>query len=258
MTVLGIESSCDECSVALVEDGKRILSNVIATQIEFHRPYDGVVPEIASRKHTEWIRDVYDRALSEAGTESSGIDGIAVTNRPGLVGSLLVGVSFAKALAFSLDVPLVGIDHVRAHLYAPQLERDIPYPFLGLLVSGGHTMICIVEDYDRFSVLGTTIDDACGEAFDKVAKHYGFGFPGRHRHRPAVPRGRFPRVRVSHAVAAQGRPSLRCLVLRAQDGGDQPARPVPQDRKGKRAPRISRPRSRKRRSTFCSPGCFSR
>jgi N6-L-threonylcarbamoyladenine synthase len=178
MLVLGIESSCDECSVAVVEDGKRILSNEIATQIEFHKPYSGVVPEIASRKHTEWILDVYEKALSDAGVGKDDIGGIAVTTRPGLVGSLLVGLSFAKGLAFATGKPFVGVNHVLAHLYAPQLEFDIPYPFIGLLVSGGHSLICVVNGYDEISVLGTTIDDACGEAFDKVAKFYNLGYPG--------------------------------------------------------------------------------
>jgi N6-L-threonylcarbamoyladenine synthase len=178
MRILGIESSCDECSMAVVEDGKRILSNVIATQIDIHRPYKGVVPEIASRLHTEWIVPVLNDALSEAGITLKEIEGIAVTNRPGLIGSLLVGLSFAKGLSMSLGIPYIGINHIKAHLYAPLLEEDIPYPFIGLLVSGGHTIICRVDGFDSIEILGTTIDDACGEAFDKVAKFYDFGYPG--------------------------------------------------------------------------------
>ncbi|WP_028973975.1 tRNA (adenosine(37)-N6)-threonylcarbamoyltransferase complex transferase subunit TsaD [Spirochaeta cellobiosiphila] len=178
MLVLGIETSCDECSVAVVENGRKILSNVIATQIETHKPYSGVVPEIASRLHTEWIVGVYKQALVDAGIDQSQLDAVAVTNRPGLVGSLLVGVGFAKSLAATLGIPVIGIDHIRAHLYAPQLESEIAYPYLGLLVSGGHTMIAKVTSFDDFQVLGTTIDDACGEAFDKVAKFYGLGYPG--------------------------------------------------------------------------------
>ncbi|MFO7850570.1 MAG: tRNA (adenosine(37)-N6)-threonylcarbamoyltransferase complex transferase subunit TsaD [Spirochaetia bacterium] len=178
MLVLGVETSCDECAVSVVEDGRRILSNVVASQIDIHRPYNGVVPEIASRMHTEWILPIARRAVSEAGISLNEIDGIAVTNRPGLVGSLLVGVNFAKGMASSLDIPIIGIDHIRAHLYAPHLEFDIRYPYLGIIVSGGHTIISVVRDFDTIEVLGTTIDDACGEAFDKVAKHYALGYPG--------------------------------------------------------------------------------
>lgn len=178
MLVLGIESSCDECAVAVVENGKKILSNVIATQIDMHKPFNGVVPEIASRLHTEWISPVVGEALKKAGITRDDLHGIAVTSRPGLVGSLLVGLSFAKGMAWSLDIPFVGVDHIRAHLYAPHLEYEIEYPYLGLLVSGGHTIISRVSGFDDIEVLGTTIDDACGEAFDKVAKFYNFGYPG--------------------------------------------------------------------------------
>ena len=179
MKILGIESSCDECAAAVVEDGRDILSSVVATQIPFHEAYDGVVPEIASRKHTEWISRVVREALDKAGLQPGMIDGVAATARPGLLGSLLVGLSFAKAFAWSLGLPFIGIDHMLAHLYAPRLSGEVPeYPFLGLLVSGGHTIICRVDDFDRVSVLGTTIDDAVGEAFDKVSKFYGFGYPG--------------------------------------------------------------------------------
>ena len=178
MKVLGIESSCDECSASVVEDGRTVLSNIVLSQVDFHRPYYGVVPEIASRKHVEWIRAVVEDSLKEAGVTEKDIDAVAVTFRPGLIGSLLVGLSYAKGLAWALRVPLVGVDHILAHLYAPHLERDIPYPYLGLLVSGGHTIIARVDQYDRIEVLGTTIDDAVGEAFDKVAKFYDLGFPG--------------------------------------------------------------------------------
>ncbi len=178
MKVLGIESSCDECSAAVVEDGRQVLSNLVLSQVDLHKPYYGVVPEIASRQHVEWIRGVVADALAEAGVPIEGIDAVAVTRRPGLIGSLLVGLSFAKGFAWARRLPLVGVDHILAHLYAPHLERDISYPYLGLLVSGGHTIIARVERWDGIEVLGTTIDDACGEAFDKVAKHYGMGFPG--------------------------------------------------------------------------------
>ncbi|MAG13776.1 MAG: tRNA (adenosine(37)-N6)-threonylcarbamoyltransferase complex transferase subunit TsaD [Spirochaetales bacterium] len=178
MTILGIESSCDECSASVVLKGKDILSNVVASQVDIHRPFDGVVPEIASRTHTEWIQPVVTEALRVAGVRGRELDGIAVTNRPGLIGSLLVGLSFAKGYAFALEKPFAAVDHIRAHLYAPHLEFNIEYPYIGLIVSGGHTIISKVESFDHITILGTTIDDACGEAFDKVAKFYGFGYPG--------------------------------------------------------------------------------
>ncbi|MGP1587150.1 MAG: tRNA (adenosine(37)-N6)-threonylcarbamoyltransferase complex transferase subunit TsaD [Treponemataceae bacterium] len=178
MKVLGIESSCDETAAAVVEDGKKILSNVIATQIPFHQEYKGVVPEIASRKHTEWIEPVVSTALKDAGLTMDDIDAVAATNRPGLMGSLLVGLTFGKALAWSNNKPFYAVNHMLGHMYAAHLENDIEYPYLGLLVSGGHTIICKVTDFDKIEVLGTTIDDAVGEAFDKVAKFYGFGYPG--------------------------------------------------------------------------------
>lgn len=178
MKVLGIETSCDECAVAVVEDGKHILSNVVATQIALHTPYQGVVPEIASRLHTEWISQVVQSALDQASMTVRDVDAVAVTNRPGLLGALLVGVNFAKGFAATLKVPFIGIDHIRAHLYTSQIEQPLEYPYLGLLVSGGHTVICKVNSYDEIDVMGTTVDDAIGEAFDKVAKHHGFGYPG--------------------------------------------------------------------------------
>jgi N6-L-threonylcarbamoyladenine synthase len=189
--VLGIETSCDECAAAVVEDGRRVLSNVVATQIPVHAQYQGVVPEIASRKHTEWIYGVVKTALDQAGIGPAGVDGVAATSRPGLLGSLLVGLNFAKAFAWARGIPFIAVDHMLAHLYASRLPagtgeeggagtdgEPVPYPFLGLLVSGGHSIICRVDGFDDITVLGTTVDDAVGEAFDKVAKHYGFGYPG--------------------------------------------------------------------------------
>jgi N6-L-threonylcarbamoyladenine synthase len=186
MLVLGIESSCDECAAAVVEDGSLILSDIVATQIPFHAKYQGVVPEIASRKHSEWIYGVVEKALAEAGVKASDLGGVAATARPGLMGSLLVGLCFAKGMAWSIDKPFIGVNHILGHLYASRLREKaaaaaappMDYPFIGLLVSGGHSIICRVEDFDKIEVLGTTIDDAVGEAFDKVAKHYGFGYPG--------------------------------------------------------------------------------
>jgi len=180
MKVLGIETSCDECSASVVEDGEKILSNIIATQIPFHARWNGVVPEIASRKHTEWIYSVVKEALDSASFRAQDIDAVAVTSRPGLLGSLIVGLSFAKAFAWARGIPFIAVDHMLAHLYAPRLlpETKCEYPFLGLLVSGGHTIICRADNFDDITVLGTTIDDAAGEAFDKVAKFYNFGYPG--------------------------------------------------------------------------------
>jgi len=180
MNVLGIETSCDECSASIVQDGEKILSNIIMTQIPFHAPWSGVVPEIASRKHVEWIYTVTKEALEKAGLTVKDVNAIAVTNRPGLFGSLLIGLSFAKAFAWSRNIPFIAVDHMLAHLYAARLiSGEIPeYPFLGLLVSGGHTIICRADNFDNITVLGTTIDDAVGEAFDKVAKYYNFGYPG--------------------------------------------------------------------------------
>lgn len=178
MIVLGVESSCDECSVALVRDGREILGHVIATQIEIHKPYEGVVPELASRKHMEWIVPVFRDALKQAGMGADAIEGVAATDKPGLAGSLQVGFCFAKSFAWSRGLDFVGVNHIQAHLYAPLMERTLDYPFLGLLVSGGHTIICKVNGIDDFEVLGASIDDAVGEAFDKVAKHYGLGYPG--------------------------------------------------------------------------------
>lgn len=176
MVVLGIESSCDELSMALVEDGRRILSLVTRSQIEAHRPYSGVVPELAGRLHAEQLLEVYRQALAEAGHPE--YQGIAVTVKPGLAGSLLVGLSFAKGLALARGLPLVGVDHLLAHLYAPHLEGELAYPFLGLLVSGGHTLLVRMDEPFCMEVLGTTVDDAVGEAFDKVAKALDLGYPG--------------------------------------------------------------------------------
>ena len=166
MKILGIESSCDETACAIVEDGKHIISNVVATQIPFHQVYNGVVPEIASRKHAEWILPVVKQALSEANLTINDIDGIAATNRPGLMGSLLVGLTFGKTLAWSTGKPFVAVNHMLGHLYAANLVlpgqddlmKDVEYPYLGLLVSGGHSIICKVSDFDKIEVLGTTID----------------------------------------------------------------------------------------------------
>jgi len=178
MLVLGIEYSCDECAAALVADGTRLLAQKIASQIPIHAPYGGVVPELASRDHIRKIVPVIEETFLQAGLEPQMCDGIAVTAGPGLIGSLLVGVMASKALAWSLEKPLVGVNHLQAHLRAIFLEREFPYPHVGLVVSGGHTSLFVVEGPDRLKLLGRTLDDAAGEAFDKVAKLLGLSYPG--------------------------------------------------------------------------------
>jgi len=178
MKILGIETSCDETSAAVVENGRRIFSNVIASQTEVHAPFGGVVPELAARRHIEAIAYMVQRALDDAGLTLQHIDAIAVANGPGLVGALLVGVNYAKGLAFSLGKPLVGVHHVEGHVCANLIGTELNPPFLSLVVSGGHTILLAVEDINRYRVLGGTIDDAAGEAFDKVARVLGLGFPG--------------------------------------------------------------------------------
>ncbi len=179
MLVLGVETSCDETSVAVVEDGRRILSNCVASQIKVHRAYGGVVPELASRMHTENIHWVCDKAMADSGKSLSDIDVIAVTHGPGLEGALVVGTTFAKTLAALLDVPLVGVNHLHGHLYAIFLTDEAPaFPFISLIISGGHTSLVLVKDHFQFQLLGMTQDDAAGEAFDKVARCLGLGYPG--------------------------------------------------------------------------------
>ncbi|SFM67248.1 tRNA (adenosine(37)-N6)-threonylcarbamoyltransferase complex transferase subunit TsaD [Thermodesulforhabdus norvegica] len=180
MIILGIESSCDETAAALVEEGRRILSGAVASQIAVHGPFGGVVPELASRKHVEAILVVIEKALKEAGVTVDEVDAIAVTQGPGLVGSLLVGISAAKALSYSLGKPLIGVNHLEAHIHAAFIEDEpIEEPAVCLVVSGGHTALYYMESSDsRPHYLGGTLDDAAGEAFDKVAKLLGLGYPG--------------------------------------------------------------------------------
>jgi N6-L-threonylcarbamoyladenine synthase len=179
VVVLGIESSCDETAAAVLVDGRRVLSSVVASQDAVHAPYGGVVPELASRRHLEVIVPVIERALGEAGVPLASLDGIAVTCGPGLVGSLLVGCSAAKALAWARGLPLVGVNHLEGHIFAAVLTDDPPeHPFLALVVSGGHTALYHAPAPLRYTLVGQTRDDAAGEAFDKVAKLLGLGFPG--------------------------------------------------------------------------------
>ncbi len=179
ITILGIESSCDETAAAVVRNGREVLSNIISSQIAIHTEYGGVVPEIASRKHLEKIDEVIALALSEASCSFSEIDAIAVTYGPGLVGALLVGVAEAKALAYALNKPLVGVHHIEGHVSANYIEnKELEPPFACLIVSGGHTHLVMVEDYGKYEIVGRSRDDAAGEAFDKVARAVGLGYPG--------------------------------------------------------------------------------
>ena len=177
--ILAIESSCDETSVAVMADGREILSNIISSQIEIHKLYGGVVPEIASRHHLENINVVIEQAMTEADITKDDIDAIGVTYGPGLVGALLIGIAAAKALALAWDKPLIGVHHIQGHISAAYIEhKDLEPPFTALVVSGGHTNIVEVTDYNRCEILGSTRDDAAGEAFDKVARVIGLGYPG--------------------------------------------------------------------------------
>lgn len=177
--ILAIESSCDETAAAVIKNGREVLSNIIFSQIELHKLYGGVVPEIASRKHIEKINQVIEEALKEANVTLHDIDAIAVTYGPGLVGALLVGVSVAKAISFATGIPLVGVHHIEGHISANYIEnKELEPPFACLVVSGGHTHLVVVEDYGKYKILGKTRDDAAGEAFDKVARAIGLGYPG--------------------------------------------------------------------------------
>jgi N6-L-threonylcarbamoyladenine synthase len=178
MLVLAIDTSCDETAAAVVQDGRRILSNIVASQVAVHADYGGVVPEIASRKHIETISVVIQSAISEAGAGYGDLQGVAVTQGPGLAGALLVGLATAKAIAFARNIPVVGVNHIEGHLAAPFLEQELEFPYLALVVSGGHTHLYRVDGIGRYQAIGQTLDDAAGEAFDKVAKILGLHYPG--------------------------------------------------------------------------------
>lgn len=179
MNILAVESSCDETAVAIVADGRKVLTDCIASQVALHRIYGGVVPEIASRKHIEAIYGLADQALEKAGITRQQIDAVAVTYAPGLIGAVLVGVNFAKAAALALNKPLIPVHHIRGHIAANYIaDPELKPPFLCLVVSGGHTMLIDVQDYTKMEILGTTLDDAAGECFDKVARVLGMPYPG--------------------------------------------------------------------------------
>lgn len=217
--ILGIESSCDETAAAVVKGGRTVLSNVISSQIDIHTLYGGVVPEIASRKHTERINQVIRQALSEAGVKLTDIDAIAVTYGPGLVGALLVGVAEAKAISFATGIDLIGVHHIEGHISANYIEHpELEPPFLSLVVSGGHTHLVNVADYGVYEILGRTRDDAAGEAFDKVARAIGLGYPGgpkidkvaKEGNPDAIP---FPRAKVEGSIYDFSFSGLKSAVL---------------------------------------------
>lgn len=218
MKILGIESSCDETAAAVVEDGRRVLSNVIATSLEEHKLYGGVVPEIASRRHAESISGVVGQALEDAGCTMADIDAIAVTYAPGLIGSLLVGVNFAKGLALSTGKPLVPVHHLRGHIASNYITSNIEPPFLCLVVSGGHSHIVAVKSYTDFEVIGKTRDDAAGEALDKAGRTMGLAYPGGVSIDKISPTGnenafKFPHPRVSGSPYDYSFSGLKTAVI---------------------------------------------
>lgn len=209
MLILGIESSCDETAAAVVRDGREIVSSIIASQIDLHRPWGGVVPELASREHLEKIEAIVGEAIHEAGVELRDIDAIAVTQGPGLIGSLLVGVCYAKSLAYSLDIPLVGVNHIEGHVYSVAFENpEVQFPALALIVSGGHTNIFYIPKEGSYRVVSRTRDDAAGEAFDKVAKMLGLGYPGGPVIEKLSVEGDENAIKFPRAKISDGRPDL--------------------------------------------------
>lgn len=217
--ILAVESSCDETAAAVVKNGREVLSNIISSQIELHTVYGGVVPEIASRKHIEKINQVIEEALQKAGTALQDMDAIAVTYGPGLVGALLVGVSTAKAISFASGIPLIGVHHIEGHINANYIEnKELEPPYICLVVSGGHTHLVIVKDYGEYEILGRTRDDAAGEAFDKVARAIGLGYPGGPKIDKVAREGNadaisFPRAKVVDAVYDFSFSGLKSAVL---------------------------------------------
>ena len=224
MLILAIESSCDETAAAVVKDGREILSNIIYSQIELHTAYGGVVPEIASRKHIEKINQVVQAALDQAGKKLTEMTAVAVTYGPGLVGPLLIGVSFAKALSFAAGIPLLGVHHIEGHISANYLEhKELEPPFTCLVASGGHSHLVVVKDYGAYEVIGRTRDDAAGEAFDKVARAIGLGYPGGPKIDKVSRAGnpdaiRFPRAKVEESAYDFSFSGLKSAVLNYLNG----------------------------------------
>lgn len=224
ITILAIESSCDETAAAVVRNGREVLSNIISSQIDLHKLYGGVVPEIASRKHIEKINQVIEEALLEAKCTLDDIDAVAVTYGPGLVGALLVGVAEAKAIAYARNLPLIGVHHIEGHISANYIEnKDLEPPFLCLVVSGGHTHLVCVEDYGKYKILGKTKDDAAGEAFDKVARAIDLGYPGGPKIDKLAKEGdpnaiEFPRAHVGDSVYDFSFSGVKSAVLNYING----------------------------------------
>ncbi len=209
MLILGIESSCDETAAAVVRGGAEILSSVISSQIELHKPFGGVVPELAAREHLEKIDPVVDEALEKAGVALADIDAVAVTQGPGLIGSLLVGVCYAKALAFGLDVPCIGVNHIEGHVFSVVFENPaIEYPAFALIVSGGHTNLFFIPEPGKYKVISRTRDDAAGEAFDKVAKMLGLEYPGGPVVEKLAKEGDAAKIKFPVAKISDGRPDF--------------------------------------------------
>ena len=230
--ILGIESSCDETAAAVVKNGREVLSNVISSQIELHKLYGGVVPEIASRKHIEKINQVIEEALSQAEVMLDDRDAIGVTYGPGLVGALLVGVSEAKAISYAKNLPLVGVHHIEGHISANYIEHpDLKPPFACLVVSGGHTHLVVVQDYGTYEIIGRTRDDAAGEAFDKVARAIGLGYPGGPKIDRLSKEGNpdaisFPKARVADAPYDFSFSGLKSAVLNYLNGCRMKGEPI--------------------------------
>ena len=228
MLVLGVETSCDDTAAAVLLDGRTILANLVSSQDQIHGVYGGVVPELAARQHIRNILPIIDGALEKAGVSLKDLDGIAVTRGPGLVGSLLVGLSVAKGMAFRWSVPYVGVNHLEAHLLAIHLEHEVPFPYIALLASGGHTLLYCVQDIGEYRYLGGTRDDAAGEAYDKVAKMMGLGYPGgraidnlaKTGNRKAI---RFPRARLKKSPYDFSFSGIKTSVLQYLKSQDQQA-----------------------------------
>ena len=244
MLILGIETSCDETSAAVVEDGHQILANVVSSQDETHRPFGGIVPELASRQHLRKIGPVVDAALKDAGVGLDRIDAVAVTQGPGLIGSLLVGLSFGKSIAYARGIPLLAVDHLEGHIRAVYLEslEPIPHPAISLVVSGGHTSLFLMKEEEDYVLLGKTRDDAAGEAYDKVAKRLGLGYPGGPVIDRLASRGNaeafsFPIAKFSDGSEDFSFSGLKSAVLRAIE--NRPIRPVAPDEDPERRQDVS-------------------